>query len=135
MPSACRLASTATIIPEVIVPMPDRPVAGNWVLPFVVKVAEGNPIMEPMANVEPETLETLPTWCCMPPCQGFAEVPDTVAIAAVIAGLKVTFPDPSMPTEEAMFMSKFSAAGAFPTVMDGLKGTVAVKGPARVFCV
>jgi hypothetical protein len=34
-----------------------------------------------------------------------------------------------------MFMSKFRATGELPTVMAGLKGTVAVKGPARVFWV
>ena len=68
----------------------------------------------------------------MPPCQGLRPVATTGVLEATMVGVMVTFPDPSIATEELMFMSKSKAIGEVPRVLKELNGTVAVNGPATV---
>ena len=55
------LASTATIIPVDIIPIPVRPWLGKVVLPLTENVDVCIPISELMVNWDPDKNETTPT--------------------------------------------------------------------------
>ena len=81
-----------------------------------------------------EKLFTVPVMCSMPPSSGSCELPvPPEFIEDTIVGVMVTLPEPSIATEESMFMSRLRTIGVLATIKFGLKVIVAEIGPGTVF--